>query len=317
MATQPKAFISHASDDKHRFVIDFATRLRAAGIDAWLDRWEMNAGDSLVERIFEEGIREADLFIVVLSEKSVNKRWVREELDVGVVQRINGHSRLIPVILDAVAIPTSVVHLLHLSVEQLGVEGVVSEIVRVAYSESDRPPLGEQPAYIKAQPNRRLLTDPVDDLVYQLILDALRDHGSNYILFSNDIQEAARTQGIPDDAFFESMHSLSQQRLVDAEPMAGNLRWWIRGVPERAWLDEAAQSGVDIQSAKRRLLAHIVNSEATLRTLNLHGFDGLTDRVIRALLVELDAEDLLTCHLDVNGEAIIQSVGPLARRLLR
>jgi len=55
----PKVFISHASEDKDRFVIPFATRLRENGVDAWVDRWEMNPGDSLVDRIFEEGLKNA------------------------------------------------------------------------------------------------------------------------------------------------------------------------------------------------------------------------------------------------------------------
>jgi len=33
----PKIFISHASDDKNRFVTGFATRLRENGVDAWVD----------------------------------------------------------------------------------------------------------------------------------------------------------------------------------------------------------------------------------------------------------------------------------------
>jgi len=45
----PKAFISHASEDKVRFVLGFATKLREKGIDAWLDRWEIKPGDSLAE----------------------------------------------------------------------------------------------------------------------------------------------------------------------------------------------------------------------------------------------------------------------------
>ena len=31
----PKVFISHASEDKERFVVNFATALRENGIDAW------------------------------------------------------------------------------------------------------------------------------------------------------------------------------------------------------------------------------------------------------------------------------------------
>ena len=49
----PKVFICHASEDMERFVMHFATKLRNVGIDAWLDKWEMLLGDSLVDKIFE------------------------------------------------------------------------------------------------------------------------------------------------------------------------------------------------------------------------------------------------------------------------
>jgi hypothetical protein len=60
MKTVPKAFISHASEDKDRFVVRFAKRLREKGVDAWLDKWDILPGDSLIEKIFEEGIKDAD-----------------------------------------------------------------------------------------------------------------------------------------------------------------------------------------------------------------------------------------------------------------
>ncbi len=63
----PKVFVSHASEDKERFVVEFARRLRENGVDAWLDQWEMKPGDSLVDKIFEEGLKEARAVIVVLS----------------------------------------------------------------------------------------------------------------------------------------------------------------------------------------------------------------------------------------------------------
>ncbi|MHB9102858.1 MAG: toll/interleukin-1 receptor domain-containing protein [Sulfuricella sp.] len=46
--TAPKVFVSHASEDKARFVVDFARRLRENGVEAWLDQWEMKPGDSQV-----------------------------------------------------------------------------------------------------------------------------------------------------------------------------------------------------------------------------------------------------------------------------
>ena len=51
MMTAPKIFLSHASEDKDRFVVEFARRLRENGVDAWLDQWEMKPGDSLVDMI--------------------------------------------------------------------------------------------------------------------------------------------------------------------------------------------------------------------------------------------------------------------------
>ena len=105
MNNNPVAFISHASEDKERFVIEFAKKLRAVGIDAWLDKWEMHPGDSLVDKIFEDGIKNGSHFIIVLSRNSVSKPWVREELNTAVVEKINKNLRIIPVVLDGVTVP--------------------------------------------------------------------------------------------------------------------------------------------------------------------------------------------------------------------
>src|SRR5882762_2695044 len=101
----PKVFLSHATEDKERFVLDFARKLREHRIDVWLDKWEMYPGDSLVDKIFEEGLREADAVIVVVSSISVSKQWVREELNAATVKRINAGSMLIPVVIDDCAVP--------------------------------------------------------------------------------------------------------------------------------------------------------------------------------------------------------------------
>ncbi len=66
----PKVFVSHASEDKGRFVIEFSQKLRSKGVDAWVDKWEMLPGDSLVDKIFEEGIKNAQAVIVVISKNS-------------------------------------------------------------------------------------------------------------------------------------------------------------------------------------------------------------------------------------------------------
>ncbi|HEX3684106.1 MAG TPA: toll/interleukin-1 receptor domain-containing protein [Bryobacteraceae bacterium] len=81
-----RVFISHASEDKERFVLRLAEQLREKGIDAWLDPWEMLPGDNLVDKIFNAGLKQSDVVIVVLSNVSVEKPWVQKELSSAVVK---------------------------------------------------------------------------------------------------------------------------------------------------------------------------------------------------------------------------------------
>ncbi len=101
----PKVFLSHASEDKDRFVLKFAKKLYSKGIVAWVDKWEMNIGDSLIDKIFEEGINNADAIIVVLSKNSANKPWVREELNASMVKKIEDKRKLIPILIDDCKVP--------------------------------------------------------------------------------------------------------------------------------------------------------------------------------------------------------------------
>jgi hypothetical protein len=144
----PKVFVSHASEDKDRFVTEFATKLRSNGVDAWLDKWEMLPGDSLVDKIFEEGLKEADAIIIVLSENSVNKPWVREELNAGIVQRIGKGTKIIPVVLDKCEVPASLSSTIWQPIEDLtSYETSFSRIVSSIFGINEKPELGPPPAH--------------------------------------------------------------------------------------------------------------------------------------------------------------------------
>jgi TIR domain len=53
MPARPVVFCSHASAEKPR-VQAFAARLHADGIEAWVDKWEIDSGEDLVARINDE-----------------------------------------------------------------------------------------------------------------------------------------------------------------------------------------------------------------------------------------------------------------------
>ncbi len=149
MTGSPKVFISHASEDKDRFVTKFAQRLRANGIDAWLDKWEMLPGDSLVAKIFE-GIQQAQAVIVVLSKNSVSKPWVGEEIDAAFVRRVNGSSKLIPVIIDDCRIPECLRSTVYQRIANLDdFESASQNIVRAVFGNIERPPIGSAPFFLQ------------------------------------------------------------------------------------------------------------------------------------------------------------------------
>lgn len=65
-ARAPRVFTSYSwGDEEHRgWVHDFAARLRADGVDAKLDQWDVHLGDSLPEFI-ERAIRGNDIVLVI------------------------------------------------------------------------------------------------------------------------------------------------------------------------------------------------------------------------------------------------------------
>lgn len=310
-----RAFISHGSEDKDRFVLPFATRLRELGVDAWVDRWEMGPGDSLVERIFEEGIGEAGAFVVVLSHTSVVKPWVKEELGAAVVRRINsgGSKRLIPVVLDSgVAVPHSLQHLLWESVPEHGLEGVAQNIADALQGVTAKPKLGGRPTY--TQTPVHWTTEPADETVFQLIAAEIRSHGPGWILFSDDVQQQAKERGIPDERFAEAMAVLQRDGLVAAKRILGGYRWMLEPFSDRTWLALEQDQGVDLHVARKELLAAIVNGQTTSLDLTTGAVNGFT---MLALLREFHQRGLMSVTQMANKQVHISQVSPLARRALR
>lgn len=100
VAPAPVVFLYHASEDKADFAEPLGRKLASLGIRSWPDKWEIQPGESLVQKLFDEGVAYADAVIVVVSQYSAGKRWARAELDAAMVRKITEDTRLIPVRLD-------------------------------------------------------------------------------------------------------------------------------------------------------------------------------------------------------------------------
>ena len=71
----------------------------------WIDTWELNAGDSLIERI-QDALGDADAILVLLSENSIRSEWCKKELRSGLIRELEEKSVLvIPIVLDDCEIP--------------------------------------------------------------------------------------------------------------------------------------------------------------------------------------------------------------------
>ncbi|MEM8814349.1 MAG: tetratricopeptide repeat protein [Pseudomonadota bacterium] len=98
-ADRIRVFCSHNSIDKPR-VKAVAEELAAAGIDPWVDQWEIAPGDDIVAKI-NEGLSTCGVGLIFFSRETLEKDWVRGEVSSLTYQAIEDGKPVIPVMLDA------------------------------------------------------------------------------------------------------------------------------------------------------------------------------------------------------------------------
>src|SRR5713101_7364416 len=122
---QHKVFCSHRSVDKPK-VKEVAARLAAAGIDPWVDEWEIRPGNDFVQRI-NDGLAACDAGLIFFSSSSLGSAWVSAEVSTIIYQRIQEGRCVIPVMIDADApVPPLLKPYARLGVEQ--VEALIDAI---------------------------------------------------------------------------------------------------------------------------------------------------------------------------------------------
>ncbi|MDN3659177.1 toll/interleukin-1 receptor domain-containing protein [Ferruginibacter paludis] len=121
-------FICHASEDKSVAESIFES-LKARGFTIWFDKYEILVGDSIVEKV-SNGLASTTELIVLLSTKSVEKKWVRKELNTILMQKLNGKEvRILPLKIDECDIPTLLVEYKHLDLKN-GYDTCINELVQ-------------------------------------------------------------------------------------------------------------------------------------------------------------------------------------------
>jgi hypothetical protein len=91
-------FISHRGSDTQK-AERLAVEIRNAGHQVWLDVWEINVGDSIVERI-NAGLEGATYLVLCYSSSGVTSPWMSREWMSALARQLNGYGvKILPVLL--------------------------------------------------------------------------------------------------------------------------------------------------------------------------------------------------------------------------
>jgi len=91
-------FISHRGTGADQAGAErLAGDLKAAGHDVWLDEWEIDPGDSIVERM-NDGLEEAAYLVLCYSDAGVTAPWISREWMSALARQLSGAKiRILPV----------------------------------------------------------------------------------------------------------------------------------------------------------------------------------------------------------------------------
>jgi hypothetical protein len=97
-------FISYSHADS-AFVDVLAKNLVFHRHHVWLDRWELNVGDSLIGKI-QGALTESSAILVILSKTSVKSEWCKKELSVALTRELAEKQALVlPCVIDDCKVP--------------------------------------------------------------------------------------------------------------------------------------------------------------------------------------------------------------------
>lgn len=311
----PKVFIIHASEDKERFVLDFATKLLSKGIDAWVDKWEMYPGDSLVDKIFEEGIKNAQAVIVVLSKYSVEKPWVREELNASMVRKINGRSKLIPVIIEDCQVPECLQSTVRERIKDLkNYDAELYRVVMSIYGQRDKPPIGTPPLYTKTGIDIFPNLTKVDSMIMKLSCEKAIEFGHTHI-DTEVILSQVESLGIHPEEFFESIEILDKREYIKAAREIGtnvtHFSITVLGFDEyaRVYID-------DYDSIQKSVAFQIVNENNTMNK-SISTSLQQPQLIVDHFLMMLENNGLITLDREYGNRVHVFDVSPELKRMLR
>lgn len=97
-------FISYSHSDAE-IVNRLAANLVKLKANVWVDTWELNVGDSIINRV-QHAITESSALLVILSKASIVSEWCKKELSAGLMRELDERRVIVlPVLVEDCEIP--------------------------------------------------------------------------------------------------------------------------------------------------------------------------------------------------------------------
>lgn len=314
----PKVFISHASEDKLRFVTAFATKLRENGVDAWLDRWEMLPGDSLVDKIFEEGLKNARAVIIVLSDVSVTKPWVSEELNASMVARISKGTKIIPVVIDNCEVPEVLKSTLWERVEDpANFEAPLRRILAAIFEVREKPHVGEPPEFVREATNRIAGLSSIDSLILKRAASFDLENNA-HIVEPEIIFSDLDTLGLTKQQILDSIEILGSDGYFKVSHYmgGGSDRFGCHLRVTSYGLEKYCSAEVYNYEQLKEQCAGLIVNEGVHDNQSLANRTGGHLRLIEHILDVFESNGLIATLKFLGGDIAIQNVHAKFRRML-
>ncbi|MFQ5751767.1 MAG: toll/interleukin-1 receptor domain-containing protein [bacterium] len=311
----PKVFICHASEDKEKFVLEFARKLRENGVDAWVDVWEMLPGDSLIDKIFEEGIKNAQAIIVILSNYSVKKAWVKEELNASIVKKINEKCKLIPILIDDCEIPESLKSTVWERISDVNnYENEFKRILSSIYGQYDKPPIGKQPKYVNTIVNVLPNLSKLDNVVFNLACSKIVKDDYNQIS-AEDLFQSISNVGYSREDFYETLEILDSRGYIKAlKVLDGNIPSFTITM---YGFEKYLRAKLEDYDFLVNNVAFIIVNKKALDNQTIIAELGKPQLIIDHILNVLDNKGLIKLQRTIGGLSFISNISPELKRKLR
>ena len=219
--TKPKVFLSHASEDKIRFVNDFAQKLSYKGVNVWFDKLEMLPGDSLIDKIFDEGLKNADVVLIVISKNSISKPWVKEELNSSIIKKIEKGTLVIPIIIDKCVIPESLKTTVCETIKDIdNYDNSFNRILASIFGKSLKPPIGTPPEHFSKTLDDINGLEHTDNLVLKASCEYLLEN-TDCIINPYRLFGEGKPNSIPKSEVLESIEILDDAEYIKADSFLG------------------------------------------------------------------------------------------------